>query len=130
MNINIDKLISKMEDHRKSLGEEFVKLKTDSKEEYIAWGRILESDFFIRELIALKNEQPEAITDDAHLRKHDDGRSAAAAGTSDIGQYGAASSETQADGQNEQTKEVCQCEIPNYDISMEWCFKCQRWTGL
>ena len=87
-------------------------------------------DFMIEVGFLNFDKQPGAITDDAHLRKHDDGRSAAAAGTSDIGQYGAASSETQADGQNEQTKQVCQCEIPNYDISREWCFKCQRWTGL
>lgn len=54
-----------------------------------------------------KSEQPEAITEDSHLRKHDVGRSAASDDISNKGNDPSeSSSETQAVGQNEQTKEV------------------------
>lgn len=52
-----------------------------------------------------------AITEAAHFANTDVGRSAACDDTSNNSDVKAASSETSVVGQNEQTKELCQCVI-------------------
>ena len=70
----------------------------------------------LTEACLLLNEQPEAITDDAHFCKHDVSGSAATEKTSDVSDLPSAStSETAAVSGNEQTKEVltqCKCVWP------------------
>jgi len=130
MNIDIDKLISELE-ARKKLHKDSCWLWDGGDTQYhYHKGKLDECDFFIQKLIALKNEQPEAITDDAHFCKHDVGQSAESDETSSNGVSGAASSETQAVGQNEQAKEVKQCSQCNgfgmyrYRGGMIECFLC------
>lgn len=123
MNINIDKLISELKVRRESHQKERFKKNTTYENSCNAYGRMSECDFLIQKLIALKNEQPEAITEDSHLRKHDVGRSAAENDISTKGNVvSESSSETQAVGQNEQTKEVCS---HNEVISVRWAYKCK-----
>ncbi len=74
----------------------------------IFYGKIAAFDDVLIMLIDLKNEQPEAITDDAHFRKHDVSGSAASEETSNVSDLSSAStSETATVSGNEQTKEVC-----------------------
>lgn len=84
--------------------------------------------FCIEKLKLLLNEQQEAITEDSHFRKHDVGRSAAENETTDVVNVpGESSSETQAVGQNEQTKEVCfeaYCDAPLWWFGNIWL--CER----
>lgn len=70
-------------------------------------GRTDECDFWLQKLIALLNEQPEAITEDSHLANTNVGRSAANDETLNArNDNSESSSETAVVGQNEQTKEV------------------------
>lgn len=76
----------------------------------------------------LLNEQPEAITDGAHLRKHGVGRSAASDDTSNVKTDDSApSSETPVVGQNEQTKEHFFCfkaDAGDEYYCDEQCYSC------
>lgn len=103
MNINIDKLISELKDE---MILDSGRLNDVLNKEFLT-GCVCQSKIIINKLIALKNKQPEAITEDSHFRKHSVGQSAAGNDISDKGTVlGESSSETQAVGQNEQTKEV------------------------
>lgn len=81
----------------------------------------------IQKMVALENEQPEAITEDSHLRKHDVGRSAASNDITtlknDLSEY---SSETQAVGQNEQTKEHFFCRLADGYDGPRCYFECEK----
>ena len=97
INIDIDKLISELEARKKS-HEEKQQYKDGSE---LSIGMKLECDFWLLKLIALKNEQPEAITEDSHFRKHDVGRNAACEEIPNIkNDTSESSSETQTVGQN------------------------------
>lgn len=109
MDNKIEELISelKMEkerahydaDYYRSVGTDFLF--------YQKFGETQALSFCINKLIALKNEQPEAITDDSHCRKHEVGGSTASEETSSLKtDQGEASSETPIVGGNKQTKEV------------------------
>lgn len=85
----------------------FVKVFTTGSARSKAQGKLAECVFWKQKLELLLNEQPEAITEDAHLRKHDVRRSAACDEGQIIGDSGADSSETAAVRQNEKTRELC-----------------------
>jgi len=106
MKNEIQKLISELEARKKSHTSAWICAETPTQGD-VSLALESECDFFIDKLKLLLNEQPEAITDDAQFRKHDVGRSAACDDSTNIGDHGAASSETQAVGQNEQTKKAC-----------------------
>ena len=117
MKDRIQNLIAWAEVRQKAFSA-MIKIFEDGRQKHKAEGHLEENAFFVRQLELLLNEQPEAITDAAHFCKHDVGRSA-----------DAASSETQAVGQNEQTKEVCSHKESYYvgTVGSEWCPQCKKW---
>lgn len=133
MKNEIQKLISELEERSKS-HQKVINTCLMAETERVYTVMKSECDFVIDKLKLLLNEQPEAITDDAHFCKHDVGRSAASDDTTNIGDFVAASSETQAVGQNEQTKEVCPCSTEERFVGWteadgNYCCSCGKPIG-
>lgn len=105
---NIQKIIREMtEDFSRQFAQGLKAVQTFEEGNPYAEGWIDCLEKYIPKLKLLLNEQPEAITGDSHFRKHDVGRSAASEEIPNKESSGESSSETQAVGQNEQTKKVC-----------------------
>jgi len=84
-------------------------------------------DLVIQRLMLLLNEQPEAITEDAHFRKHDvDGRAESESVTTTETTC-ADSSETAAVDGHEQTKELCPyCKAEMHPM-LAVCTECREY---
>lgn len=101
----------------------------NKKEKNLVLKSVRSAKLLLDESELLLNEQPEAITEDSHFRKHDVGRSAASEEITTVkNDASESSSEMQAVGQNEKQDKTCpDCWGSGWEI--QFIKPCRRCNG-